>query len=188
MHNLSNFSSQREISSFFLTSASHLRTHSLSSPSQPNEPPKQYMCAAQYLCAGNFLKDWTSYGSWRASPSTPISRSLSPMSARVHIVGRPGLLHNAVCGVCGLPRLAGHHVLGLPRLLRPLVCLGGLLRLSLISFSVVFSVEADGTPPPPHRYAITVDPSSGTVCTLDQGYPLLRYEGVVPMRHSLATR
>jgi hypothetical protein len=187
MHNLSNFSSQQKISSF-LTSASHLRTCSLSSPSQPNQPPKQYMCVVQYLCVDSFLKDWTSYGSWRASPSTPISRSLSPMSARVHVLGRPGLLHNAVCGVRVLPHLAGHHVLGIPRLLRPLVCLGGLLRLSLVSFSVVFSVEADGTPPPPHRYAVVIDPSSGTVCTLDQGYPLLRYEGVVPMWHSLATR
>jgi hypothetical protein len=121
------------------------------------------MCAAQYLCADSFLKGWTSCGSWRASPSTPISRSLSPTSARVDVLGHPGLLHSAVCGVRGLPRLAGRRVLVLPRLLRPLVCLGGLLRPSLISFSVVFSVEAEDTPPPPHCYAITVEPGSGTM-------------------------
>jgi hypothetical protein len=75
------------------------------------------------------------------------------MCARVHVLGRPGLLHSAVRGVRGLPRLVGRRVLVLPRLLRP----------SLISFSVVFSVEAEDTPPPPHRYAIVVDPGSGTM-------------------------
>ena len=73
----------------------------------------------------------------------------------------PGLLRGLPAGVGVLARLLPGHV---PRLPRSLVCLGGLLRPSLISFSVVFSVEAEDTPPPPHRYAIAVDPGSSTMC------------------------
>jgi hypothetical protein len=42
---------------------------------------------------------------------------------------------------------------------------------------------------PTYRLASSPEAGPGaTVGTLDQGYPLLRYEGVVPMQHSLATR
>ncbi|ONM09400.1 Agamous-like MADS-box protein AGL8 [Zea mays] len=69
----------------------------------------------------------------------------------------PGLLRGLPAGVGVLARLLPGHV---PRLPRSLVCLGGLLRPSLISFSVVFSVEAEDTR---HRDAIAVEPGSGTM-------------------------